>query len=461
MAEASFTIRAVDATRQAFLNVQNSLEQLKKSSSTAAAFMKKAFDPRAIGGGLAAVFGISMVAAVDKAIEALDRWARRFAEVQKNVRDAASEASEIYRQATFDAMTPEMQLADVVKRRREMEKEIVALREKTKVIARETMTMDRTGVVRKVTTFDTEATVEESQRLKDLTVEAARLDVQMGQLGIKVRTMRFDEAIKRASDAVSASQSEFDRLISESQKRGQEFKKSQDAINKDKAEQAEEGNRALELMKTMAERQKDILDPTRELQREIDLINKLEAAGLLTLDEAIIRREQLTQQIQGMGMAQVETLVEANDNLEEMRQLADDVGDSIGSAFEDAIFSGNKLSDVLKNLAQDLMRLIFRNVITAPLAGGISNAIQAAFGFRAEGGPARAGSPYIVGEKGPELFVPGSSGTVIPNDRMTQMGGSAGGTTVNISYNIQSGVSRAELQPILENERKRLKAEIP
>lgn len=59
------------------------------------------------------------------------------------------------------------------------------------------------------------------------------------------------------------------------------------------------------------------------------------------------------------------------------------------------------------------------------------------------------------------MFVPGTSGTVIPNDRMTQMGASAGGPTVNISYNIQSGVSRAELQPILENERKRLKAEIP
>jgi hypothetical protein len=50
---------------------------------------------------------------------------------------------------------------------------------------------------------------------------------------------------------------------------------------------------------------------------------------------------------------------------------------------------------------------------------------------------------------------------VIPNDRMGQMGSAAGGPTINISYNIQSGVSRAELQPILENERKRLRVEIP
>jgi TP901 family phage tail tape measure protein len=36
--------------------------------------------------------------------------------------------------------------------------------------------------------------------------------------------------------------------------------------------------------------------------------------------------------------------------------------------------------------------------------------------FRAEGGPAMMGRPYIVGEEGPELIVPSRSGTVIPAD---------------------------------------------
>jgi len=43
---------------------------------------------------------------------------------------------------------------------------------------------------------------------------------------------------------------------------------------------------------------------------------------------------------------------------------------------------------------------------------------------RAAGGPVAAGSPYIVGERGPELFVPGMSGAVVPN------AAAAGGTTV-------------------------------
>ena len=50
--------------------------------------------------------------------------------------------------------------------------------------------------------------------------------------------------------------------------------------------------------------------------------------------------------------------------------------------------------------------------------------------FRAEGGPVAGGRPYIVGEKGPELFVPGSSGNIVAND---QLGGGGGSVTLNIN----------------------------
>lgn len=45
--------------------------------------------------------------------------------------------------------------------------------------------------------------------------------------------------------------------------------------------------------------------------------------------------------------------------------------------------------------------------------GGLANL------FRADGGPVTARRPYIVGERGPELFVPGKSGTIIPNERLS------------------------------------------
>lgn len=52
------------------------------------------------------------------------------------------------------------------------------------------------------------------------------------------------------------------------------------------------------------------------------------------------------------------------------------------------------------------------------------------FPMLAGGGPASGGSPYIVGERGPELFIPNSSGTVIPNNKM------AGGTVFAPVYNV-------------------------
>jgi len=47
---------------------------------------------------------------------------------------------------------------------------------------------------------------------------------------------------------------------------------------------------------------------------------------------------------------------------------------------------------------------------------------------RASGGPVTSGSSYIVGERGPELFTPNSSGMITPNNRL---GG--GNTTINLN----------------------------
>jgi hypothetical protein len=66
-----------------------------------------------------------------------------------------------------------------------------------------------------------------------------------------------------------------------------------------------------------------------------------------------------------------------------------------------------------------------------PLVKGISGAIENIFGGgKASGGPVTGGTTYLVGEKGPELFTPGSSGNIIPNNRL---GG--GGGTINITVN--------------------------
>ena len=59
---------------------------------------------------------------------------------------------------------------------------------------------------------------------------------------------------------------------------------------------------------------------------------------------------------------------------------------------------------------------------------GIAGLIDSAFGgFRAAGGSVSAGTPYVVGERGAELFVPSSIGTIVPNGGM--------GSTINVTVN--------------------------
>lgn len=71
-------------------------------------------------------------------------------------------------------------------------------------------------------------------------------------------------------------------------------------------------------------------------------------------------------------------------------------------------------------------------VFSTPLAGAPS-----ALPGRAGGGPVSAGSPYMVGEKGPELFVPGRSGTVVPNSAL-------GGDNVNVVVNVDAKGTRVQ-----------------
>jgi hypothetical protein len=73
---------------------------------------------------------------------------------------------------------------------------------------------------------------------------------------------------------------------------------------------------------------------------------------------------------------------------------------------------------------QSLINMVRNNAAVRGIAGLIDSAFG---GFRAAGGSVSAGTPYVVGERGAELFVPSSNGTIVPN------GGS--GSTINITVN--------------------------
>ena len=96
--------------------------------------------------------------------------------------------------------------------------------------------------------------------------------------------------------------------------------------------------------------------------------------------------------------------------------------------------------DFANNVIQEMIRIETRQLAANILTGGTGKAggsgsgllgLGNLFGFLAEGGPATANKPYIVGERGMELMVPNTSGTVIPNDALSGLGG--GQVTYNIN----------------------------
>ena len=53
---------------------------------------------------------------------------------------------------------------------------------------------------------------------------------------------------------------------------------------------------------------------------------------------------------------------------------------------------------------------------------------------RATGGPVTANQPYIVGERGPELYVPNTSGSVVSNEMLKRYGSNNGGGSRTIRF---------------------------
>jgi phage-related protein len=80
----------------------------------------------------------------------------------------------------------------------------------------------------------------------------------------------------------------------------------------------------------------------------------------------------------------------------------------------------------------DGIKAIINLVKNNPLVKGIGGVISRVFGGgKAAGGAVSSSKSYIVGERGPELFLPNTSGMIVPNNKLSGAGGSVYNITVN------------------------------
>lgn len=127
--------------------------------------------------------------------------------------------------------------------------------------------------------------------------------------------------------------------------------------------------------------------------------------------------------------------------------------------------ANNGFDSILQSWARTLQQMLAKaaaskifDLLSASSGGGgfFGSVVKAFGGARADGGPVSSGKSYLVGEQGPELFMPSSSGHIVPN-------GGGGGLTINVDApnsdvgmipRIEAAVARA----VAISEQKRIEA---
>ena len=131
--------------------------------------------------------------------------------------------------------------------------------------------------------------------------------------------------------------------------------------------------------------------------------------------------------------------------LEQFKESLMDVGGKIADvvikafkgmedALVDFVMTGKlQFRDLANSIIKDMIRIAIQQSITGPLASMFTSFLPGpkvpagtSGGTRSSGGSVTGGSSYLVGEHGPEIFKPGSSGNIVPNREI-------GGTSIVVN----------------------------
>ena len=198
-------------------------------------------------------------------------------------------------------------------------------------------------------------------------------------------------------------------------------------------------DRYIELQDTLTALQ----SPFGQMTSTQEITNRLVRAGISLESEyakALLKR---AQQVDNLNTK----VSQAQFQQQQLEQLINSTGNALnnvlGGAIDNIINKTQSWQAVLSNLLGQLGGLLMQ-VGFSMLGGndgkGLFSILSGNFGKRASGGPVSIGSPYLVGERGPELFVPGTGGSVVPTQdlRSAMNGGGAGGGSPVLNMSFQT-----------------------
>jgi hypothetical protein len=206
------------------------------------------------------------------------------------------------------------------------------------------------------------------------------------------------------------------------------------------------------------------------------------AFAMADLEDASKKAESSVENLKGalvnLGVTKdivVPVVDDLKDKFTDLELKFGDAADKFADSMTQMVMSGRLNFGTMKDMFKDMVRQMIADALKAqvikPLIGGLFSAAGTMFGGPsnplglalgnvgtgietgklAGGGAVNGGNPYLVGERGPELFVPNSSGSIM-NKHNTQNAMGGGGTVVNQTINVQSGVAqtvRAEMISLL------------
>ena len=202
-----------------------------------------------------------------------------------------------------------------------------------------------------------------------------------------------------------------------------------------------------EIAKTIAELEKQAktgkdalqaeIDKLLEKQQELGELPPLEQARLTTLEKQL---DAIDDQIDGIKETEEATHdlnKAAEETLDAFEKMKTTIQNDIKDGIKGLIKGTSTLSDLLNNVADRFLDVALNQALFGNAGGQtVTGGLFKMFGFKAAGGPVTGGNPYVVGEKGPEVFTQGVSGAITTNHAL-------GGST-NIVVNVDASGSSVE-----------------
>ena len=167
-------------------------------------------------------------------------------------------------------------------------------------------------------------------------------------------------------------------------------------------------------------------------QRVAEIVQKIKDLGI---DESLINKKKIDDLVRQEASLnkQVETTKKLKDAFD---SIAKSIQGDIKEGIKGLIKGTSTLGDLLNKVADKFLDLAIDQAFGSFGGGGIFGFLGNI--FKANGGPVAGGNPYVVGEKGPELFVPKSSGTIVPNNQL------GGGGSTSVVVNVDASGTSAE-----------------